>query len=196
MEDHKITRQLLHLVIGIVILIGLLLVERPLSLIILFVVFLVSVLLAILSRKIKIPGLYSVITRLEQREDEKKFPGKGFIFFLAGCLLTVKLFSPDIALASIAVLTFGDPIANITRRALTKKPKRGKHLIGNIFGLIVSFFFAMIFISPVYAGIAAFIGMAAELIYIKLGQSQTDDNLIIPLAAGTAVYFFKYIFGA
>jgi len=193
MEKNRIARQLLHMFIGIVVILGLIFVSKPLSLYILFVVFLISVLLSILSRKIKVPLLHFFITHVERAEDEKMFPGKGLIFFLAGCLLTAKLFTPDIALASIAILTFGDPVANLTRRAFTKKqPKRGKHLVGNIFGFVISFIAAMIFIAPLYAFVASFIGMAAELIYIKLGQSQTDDNLIIPLAAGTAVFIVKH----
>jgi len=187
-------RQILHMLIGTIIIIGLLLVPRPLSIILLFIIFLVSVLFSILARKNKVSIVDFFIKNIERKNDEISFPGKGFIFFFAGCLLAVKLFPLDIALASIAILTFGDSIANMTRKVYPIK-NNGifKNFAGSFVGLVVSFFAALIFVSPIYAGIAAIIGMLAESVYIRLGQSNADDNIIVPLAAGTALYVLRFL---
>ncbi len=173
---------------------GLLLVPRPLSTIILFIIFLISVLFSIIIKKKGFFLTNVFLKNFEIKPDEVSFPGKGFIFFFAGCLLAVKLFPLDIALASIAVLTFGDPIANMARKVYKgKKSRLFKNLAGSFVGLVVSFFAALVFVSPVYAGIAAIVGMLAESIYIKLGQGNADDNIIIPLAAGTALYVLRFL---
>ncbi|UCD20751.1 MAG: hypothetical protein JSW08_03180 [archaeon] len=193
--EHQVLRQVLHMIIGAAVIVGLLLVPRPLSLIILFGIFLIAVLLSLLSRKWKIPGVNYFLSTIG-KEDEKKFPGKGFIFFLAGCLIAVKLFPIDIALAAIVVLTFGDSIANLTRKLLVRKSKRlFKNFKGSIVGLVVSFFVALLFVPVAYAGVAAVIGMLSESVAIKLGEGEADDNLIIPLAAGTALYVLRFVFG-
>jgi dolichol kinase len=51
----------------------------------------------------------------------------------------------------------------------------------------------MIFVDPIYAIIAAVFGMTAEAISIKLGEEEADDNFIIPLVAGTAVFLARFI---
>ncbi|MEM4703170.1 MAG: hypothetical protein QXP53_01665 [Candidatus Pacearchaeota archaeon] len=195
MPDKKITRQILHMIIGTLIIIGLILVERPLSLVILFLSFLAAVLLSLLARKIKIPIIICLTNKLGKK-DEEKFPGKGLIFLLAGCLLTAKLFPLDIALASIAVLTFGDPTTCLARKALTKKPYKKDRVFkgfAGIIGLVVSFFVAFFFVSSLYAAVAAIAGMLAESIAIKVGQNDADDNLIVPLASGTVLYLLRFL---
>lgn len=192
MQDKNIPRQILHMLVGTIIIIGLLLVPRPLSLIILFLIFLISVLFSILAKKIRIPIINELITKLGKKGEEK-FPGKGFVFLIAGCLLTAKLFPLDIVLASVAVLTFGDPTASLARKALTKKFHKGFKGFAGILGFVTSFFAALLFISPLYAAVAAIIGMLVESLAIKLGQSDADDNLIVPLAAGTALYVLRFL---
>jgi len=192
--QSRVGRQLFHMVMGILIILGLIFVPRPTSLIILFILLVISLILAIFLRRFKIPFINYFIDRLEKKGDEKKFPGKGFIFLLAGSLLVAKLFPMDIALASIAILTFGDATANLTRKAIPIK-KRGifKNMTGTLVGIIVSFFAALLFIIPLYAIIAAAIAMFVESLAIKLGESEADDNIIIPLVAGTVIYILKFI---
>lgn len=192
----KISRQLFHIVVGLTIILLILMFERETILIILFLAFLITVLISIISTKIKIPIVNWFIEQLE-RDSEKNFPAKGVIFFIAGCLLTFKLFSQDIALASIAVLTFGDAISTLAgflgQKYKHKPFSKFKTLHGTILGMVVSFLVALIFIEPLLALTAAIIGMIAEAISIKLGETEADDNLIIPLASGTACYLLRLI---
>lgn len=177
---------------GSIIIIGLLLVPRPLSLIILFLVFVIAVLMSILSLKIKIPVLNTILKKLGKKE-EAKFPGKGFIFFLAGCLLTAKLFPLDITLASIAVLTFADPTASLARKVLTKKSYKSFKGFPGVISCIVAFFVAFLFVPAIYALTATLSGTLVESFRIKLGQSEADDNLFVPLASGTSLYILRFL---
>jgi dolichol kinase len=49
---------------------------------------------------------------------------------------------------------------------------------------------ASLFVPFVYAFIAAIVALIAEILVIKLGEDPVDDNIIIPLVAGTILYLF------
>jgi len=192
----EIGRQLFHIICGVLVILLILMVQREMTLIILFLAFLLITLIAIISIKVKIPVIGWFIEKLE-RDKDRKLPVKGSIFFLAGCLLAFKLFSQDIALAAIAVLTFGDAISTLAgffgQKYKHKPFSRFKTLYGTIIGAVVSFLVALIFIEPLYAAVAAVFGMFIEALAIKLGETEADDNLIVPLAAGTACYLLRLI---
>jgi dolichol kinase len=75
----------------------------------------------------------------------------------------------------------------------TRPFSRYKSIYGTIIGATVSFLIALIFIEPLYALVAAVFGMFVEALSIKLGETEADDNLIVPLAAGTACYLLRLI---
>ncbi len=198
----EITRQIMHIILGLVIICIILLLGRDLSLIVLFIIFCMSILLSILIIFFRPISRYPVIrfflSHISRDYDRKKFPAKGLIFFLAGCVLVLKLFSLDIALASIIILTFGDSVSTLTglfgkARYNTRLFGRFKTIYGTLLGIIVSFLVVLIVIDIVYALIAAVFGMVAEAISIKLGEEEADDNLIIPVVAGTAVFLAKLV---
>ncbi|MCL6500520.1 MAG: hypothetical protein K6T16_00605 [Candidatus Pacearchaeota archaeon] len=194
-KNIEIARQFFHILVGCAILLLILTVQRDTVLISLFLLFLVSVLLSLIALKTRIPVVSRILEKADRESDLKVFPGKGFIFFIAGCLLTFKLFPQDIALASIVVLTFGDAISTLAGffgKRYTKKPfSKFKTAFGTLLGIAVSFLIALLFIGPIYALTASVIGMFAEALSIRLGEEEADDNLIIPLAAGTACYLLR-----
>lgn len=193
----ELGRQCFHIILGVIIILFIMLVDREIVLITLFLAFLLSILLSIISTRVRIPIISLFLEEFGREKENETFPGKGIIFFLAGVLLTFKLFTQDIALASIVVLTFGDSIATLAgffgRKYKTKPFNRFKTLYGTIIGMVVSFLIALIFIEPLYAATAAAFGMFAEALSIKLGETEADDNLIVPLAAGTACYLLRLI---
>lgn len=196
----EITRQVMHIIIGLVIIGIILLLEREIALIVLFIAFCLSILFSlfiVFFRPVSaFPLIRFFLYHLSRDYDRRKFPAKGLIFFFAGCVLVLKLFQNDIALASIVVLTFGDSISTLTglfgRAKYNAKPfSKFKTIYGTLLGIIVSFLIALIFIDIFYAFIAAVFGMIAEAVSIKLGEQEADDNFIIPLVAGTAVFLTK-----
>jgi len=196
-KNLELYRQPFHLIFGIFVLLFLYFISKEIVLITLFILFLVSVLFSIISMNFKVPIISFFLEKMGREKKLEQFPGKGFIFFIAGCLLTIKLFPQNIALASIVVLTFGDSISTLAGflglKYKTRPFSRYKSIYGTIIGATVSFLIALIFIEPLYALVAAVFGMFVEALSIKLGETEADDNLIVPLAAGTACYLLRLI---
>jgi len=193
-SKFEFRRAVFHVLLGIAIIILALIFPHRVQWI-LFGILVVGIIISITSLKIKMPFIYRMIVLFEKPVYIEIFPGKGILFFIAGSLLALKLFSqqPGTALAAIAILTFGDSVSHIIGLAVGKiKHKRPfsefKNIEGTIAGIIVSFAAASFFVKPIYALIGAVIAMLAEAFTIRMGGDNVDDNLIIPLVAGTVIY--------
>jgi len=188
--SFEIRRALAHIVLGVAILCIAYLFDEAKW--ILFFALIFGLFLSLASLKFKIPVIHFFIEKFEKRQYLKTFPGKGILFFVAGCLIVLKLFSLQIALASIAILTFGDSVSHliglIGRRQSFLDPT--KNIEGTIAGILAATIFASFFIPLLYALIASVVAMLAETISFKLEGDNVDDNLIIPLVAGTILYLF------
>jgi phosphoserine phosphatase/dolichol kinase len=104
------------------------------------------------------------------------------IHFALGIAISLLIFPEPIRYVAITVLTLGDGGAHILgmKFGKTKLPfNKGKNIEGTIFGFILAFLGAMIFIDPARALIAAAVGMLVEGI-----PSPINDNLTIPLVTG------------
>jgi|SRR3989344_8325530 len=146
---------------------------------------------SILSIKIKIPIIHFLLKNFER---EKDFPFKGMLFFLSGCLITMKLFTKDIALASIMILTLGDSTSFLFGAFLGKikfKLNNLKNLEGIIAGIVFGFLGSLFFVTPIEGFFSSSISMIIEGAGLKLGVNDLDDNLIIPLVAGTVIYLIR-----
>ncbi len=188
----EIRRQAFHICLGLIIVV--LLINNILNSLILFVILLIGILLSILSKKFKIPVIYSFLKIFERKATLKTFPGKGTISFLIGCLLVLQLFDRDIALASIIVLTFGDSVSHLFGWHMGRKKHPlncFKSIEGNIAGAITGFIGAMFFISPLPALLASFGAMTAEAVELKMNNRIIDDNIIVPLVAGTIIHLIR-----
>jgi dolichol kinase len=178
-------RKILHIVIGVIIILMAIFVSQA-KWILLYAVIL-GIILSIASLYIKIPVLNFFLENFERPHYRKVFPGKGLLFFVAGSLLVLKIFPPNIALASIAILTFSDPFFSFDKRVFRGMLKI-KNLRSLLLGLIAGTLAASFFISPLNALVAAVFAAIMESIAIFLGSDQVDDNIIIPLSAGTILY--------
>jgi dolichol kinase len=193
MKGHKeILRKLCHILFGVLIVAGLRIIEQSIFIRLLLILFLFLILVTIVNLKYEIKLLDKI-----GKESEKKFPLKGAIFFLVSTALVILLFPRDIALAAIIVLTFGDSVSYMAgffgAKYKVNPFRKWKSLFGTFCGMVVAFLFAIIVIDPLSAAIGAFFGMIAEAISIKLGETDADDNLVVPLAAATAIYFLNRI---
>ncbi|MCX6741786.1 MAG: hypothetical protein NTX24_01255 [Candidatus Pacearchaeota archaeon] len=193
MNDNKeILRKLIHILFGLLIVAGLQTIEQSIFIRLLLVLFLFTVFITVVNLRYKIKILEKV-----GKDSEKKFPLKGAIFFLVGAAIVILLFPRDVAMASILVLTFGDSVSYLAGFFGAKYKinpfRKWKSLFGTFCGMVVAFLFAIIVIDPLSAAVGAFFGMVAEAISIKLGETDADDNLVVPLAAATAMYFLNKI---
>ena len=104
------------------------------------------------------------------------------IFYAFGIILSLILFSPQIAYVSIATLTLGDASAALFGKKFgrTRFPfNRAKSVEGSLFGFIIAFLGATLFIDPIRAFIGAITGMIVESL-----PTPISDNIIVPLVTG------------
>ena len=194
LDIFELRREIIHMITGISIVLAVLFV--PYAELIGFILLILGGFISFLATQYPIPGV-SYCLCLFERECNSTFPGKGVIFFFIGSLISLQLFPRNIALASILILTFSDPIshfvgANFGKTVLFNKRK---YIEGTIVGIIVGGIFASFFINPLIAFAGAFVAMFLEAIEIAMAEKTVDDNLLIPLAAGTVMYLVSLRLG-
>lgn len=195
-QNKKIGRTILHIILGIIILLSIQYYSNTRW--ILFYLLIISSILSFLSYFYRIPIVSLFLDRFELEKHRKTFPGKSFIFFLAGSLLAIKLFPQNIALASIAILTFADPVSHFASKIgkiRYKKPfNENKTLESTLISIFVAFLASSFFINWKYALIASIIAMFSEALVIKIWEDYIDDNYLVPLIAGTVALLAQKLF--
>ena len=166
----RMRRAFLHILVGVIILFLAAYYSETRWL--LFYVLLISIFLSFLSFFVKIPIVNFFLENFELERHKKVFPGKSFLFFLAGSLLVIKLFPHNVALASIAILTFADPIsyfASIGDKRYNKKPFNSmKNIYGTLISIIIAVVVASFFVPIKYEVLAGIFSMLAEAFVIKI----------------------------
>ena len=190
----EIKRQLFHLISG-VILVGLIyydILDYKVALVILVLL----VILGLIIKKIKVPMMYEFFKMLDRPKDFEKLPGKGAIFYMIGVSLALFLFPKDIAMASIIIMALGDSIAPIIGQygSIESPWNKKKYIEGSVGGGVVAFIGALLFVSPLEAGLAVVAAMIIEGIDLKFGVNQLDDNIVMPLIAGAVILILRMFF--
>lgn len=193
-ERLELKRQLFHILLGIVI--SLLYYFDLIDALMVFVVVVLGSFLCFLCKKVKIPVIEFFLRHFEREEQRKIFPGRGVLFYFIGVLLVMKLFPKDIALASILVLALGDSMSHFfgkyfgrTRNIFNRRSR--KLLEGTVAGTLAGFLGALVFVPFPEAFLGSLGAMAAEALHFELNQHQVDDNLVVPLVAGTIMYLIR-----
>lgn len=188
-------RQLVHILLGLLV-IFLALKDRNLTLWILLALILFGVLLSLLHLKFRFKTAEFLLKGFEREKYRERFPFKGALFFLTGCLLVLKIFSFDIALASIAILTFSDSVSHIIglygRRS--NPLNTAKNIEGAVSGFVAGTIAGAFFVPLLLALAASAASMFAEALSFKLQGEDVDDNVIIPLVAGTVIFLLQKFF--
>ena len=191
----EVNRKLLHMFLGVVLvallMFGIVGKEH------LFGLLVVMLVLSMLSKKYNIPIISWLLRNFEREDYVKKFPGRGFIFYIIGSLLVLVFFPMDIAMPAILILAFADSIGHLfgIRYGKRKHPYvKTKFVEGWIAGLIAGFIAAFVFVPWHEALAASFFAMLVEGIEVKIGAEEVDDNLIIPLVAAIAIWSVRYFF--
>lgn len=186
-EKLERRRQIFHLFFGT--LIVLLYNIKVLSINILFVIFLIGFIVSFASIRYKIPGINWFLRKFERKEDINKSPGKGSLMYLTGILVTLLLFEEKIALAAIMILAVGDSVSHMVGKYFGKyKFRSSKHIEGTIAGIFFASITASIFVNPQLAFIGSAVAMLTEAVELRI-----DDNLVIPVIAGLAIYLAQAI---
>jgi len=194
-RNIELKRKSLHLLLGVILVI--LLMYGTITKTHIFFLTITMLILSVLSKRYKILGVNWVLQNFDRDRDIKKFPAKGFIFYLIGVLLVLQFFPLDIALPSILVLAFADSIGHLFGIKFGKKRHpfvSTKFIEGWIAGFIAGFIAASILI-PWYEALAAsFFAMLVDGIEVKIGADEIGDNIIMPLVAATAIWSVRFLF--
>ena len=183
----ELRRQIAHIVIGFTSIIGIqsgLITTRDIGFIFLGGLFL---LLAYKKYPDKIPIVTPLLSFFERKKDRLNFPGKGSFFLILGIFLSLVLFSQQIALTAIAILSIGDAVTNIVGRYFgeIENPLNPKKTIeGSLVGFFFSLAIASFFVSFWPAFFASAGAIFVESLRLKVGNLEIDDNVVIPLTAG------------
>lgn len=183
-------RQCLHAALGMIIALlvyyGLL---RPVGL---FLIVVISGLVSILHKRIRLPFFSWFLDSFERDGQKVSFPGKGMFFLFVGSLLSIQLFDRDIALASIMILALGDSVSHLFGAKFGRLRnifnwRSNKWYEGTLAGILAGFLGAVLFVGPITAFLGSSAAMAAEVVKIDFNDNTLDDNLVVPLVAGTAM---------
>ncbi len=103
-------------------------------------------------------------------------------WYIVGCLFAVALFPPEIAIASILVLAIADPLASYIGRRWGRIPFGTGTVEGTAVFALTAFALLALQVPP---GPAA--GAALSTALLERAPWPLDDNLVIPVTAGTAL---------
>ena len=122
-----------------------------------------------------------LISMLRLHEMDGKYTGATWLFI--GSTLTVAIFPKEIAVISLIYMCIGDTVAGLVGRKFGKMKFYDKTIEGSLAGLIVcllSGYLVQLSLPLVVVFSGAFAAMFIELLPISI-----DDNLSVPLFAGT-----------
>src|SRR3989338_2983177 len=194
LTTQEINRKLFHIVVGIITVA--LIYYEILSPLAIFLLIIIGTIISFLAKRVHIPVISWFLDRFERPDERHTFPGRGVIFFFVGVLLVLKLFDKDIALASIMILSLGDSVSHLFGAQFGQiknifNGKSKKLLEGTIIGTMTGFLGAMFFVPIPEAFLGSLIAMIAEVIQIDFNEQTVDDNLIVPLVAGTVMFLLR-----
>ncbi len=157
--------------------------ERGLSLLGLGV--LLAVLLSLDALRLTAPHLNRLFFRqfqaLVSPREEKRIASS--TWYVLGGLLLVGVFPLPVAVSAILVLALADPTASYMGRRWGKRKLGSGTVLGSSVFLLVALLVLTPFLGVPRAALAAAITAVVEALPIPL-----DDNLTVPLAAGTAAW--------
>ena len=138
------------------------------------------------------------------RSDEHKNIG-GHVFFFLGAFICVLIFPKSIAVASILMLSAGDAASGVAFAAISEQksnnPPHKKPFLVMFVMFIVSFTAGYIFFRlihhpfPVIFALSGSVGATiAESFPIRIFNYRINDNITIPLLAGSLMLLLRFAF--
>ena len=188
----EVKRQLVHILVGIVIVT--LLYFELIDAMILFSIGVMGFVLSFLCKKHKVPIISRLLKMLDREKDLKSFPGKGLVFYVFGAFLAVLIFEKDIAMAAVMILAFGDSVSRLVGPyGYLKHPFHSeKFLEGVIAGAFAATLGAMFFVPFLQAFSASVVAMLLEGADFEIKNFKIDDNLMIPVVAGFVMFLIGF----
>lgn len=142
----------------------------------------------------KFPLLGQILSLFDRPRDHN-FPGRGAFYFCLGVFLTFSLFQKEninIAYAAILILAVGDSLNHLFAGQVHKYGlpwNRRKNVVGIITGVAMGTVAAQFFVPFFPALVASTIAITAETVPWRIGKFYLDDNISVPLLAGSIIWF-------
>ncbi|HBB03052.1 MAG: phosphatidate cytidylyltransferase [Candidatus Peregrinibacteria bacterium GW2011_GWF2_38_29] len=185
-EDLEVRRQILHFAVGF--LIAGMVFYNFLDWKIFTAILAFGIGFSLFLKYVKIPIFHAFHCMFDRECDIKKFPGRGLIFMFAGSFAAYMLFPKNIAIASILTLAIGDSLTNIFGKYCGKIVSpfdKSKNIEGTIIAFFITALGIIKFVSFQQAIVATLLAMLIEMVPIRVWKIKIDDNLLIPIVAGT-----------
>jgi dolichol kinase len=132
--------------------------------------------------------------------DEVRIPYMGAFWFYLSCGAVILFFPANIALASCAMLAFGDSLSTIIGTRLGKHRIFGRKSVeGSVTFFAASFFISLFFVGPVLSFLGAVVATFSEILpdteYFRKYKEREliNDNLTIPVITGIAMILFTFV---
>jgi dolichol kinase len=185
MEKLELRRQVFHLVFGIAIVV--LLYYGLIRLFHLIALLVTGTVIALIATRWRIPIVAWGLDTFERKD--VTFPGQGAIFYMIGSILSVILFEERIAYASILILAVGDSIGPVIGKTYgrMRSPLNRRYIEGVLAGIVTASLSVWIFVPLLHAFVASAASLLVEALELKFFHKIMDDNIYIPLIAGTVL---------
>lgn len=136
----------------------------------------------------RLPVVGQILDRFDRPGD--LLPGIGIITFFLGTLLSFLIFPKMVAIAGVAVMTFGDPMASIVGMSFGnhRYPLNSRKTIeGTLAFVLVSLAVLVPMVGPIWGAVGAIGGALVESVRIPSGWP-INDNVTVPLGASLAIW--------
>jgi len=190
-ENISIRRKIFHMVLGTIFILSML-AYGDLRWFFLLVLGL-GILLSFVQEKRPLPVISWFLNRYDKEGDE--VPGQGPLTFFLGSLIVWFIFPEDVAVISMIVLAFGDPLAFLGGMMIggPRLPWNGsKTFAGLITFMLVPILLISFLYNPIYGAVAVVAGGVAETLCLP-EKVLTDDNFLVPVSTAVIVWLVSVL---
>ena len=192
--EKETRRALFHIALSFMLVSFHYFVNEALAILLYTATIIVGFVLSLISKKHDVPLLSHFIRCFDNKDAD--FPGKGAFFYLIAATLSLIIFTPNVAYASIIFLGVADGTAKLVgRNGKFKYHYSSKTIEGSVAGACAGIAItAFFFIPPLIAVIAGILTMVIESFD---HPSFLDDNLVTPLVFGMIAQYLAsaFVFG-
>ncbi len=134
-----------------------------------------------------VQNIYNIFFDIVTRDFEKKrFTGASYVFL--SIVLVTLLFDTRIAVASLLIMSFSDPVASLIGRTYGNFSILNKSLEGCISFFLVSVIVLVSLNFP--ADVVLYVSIFCTLVELLSNKIQVDDNLLVPLSCAIMLFIF------
>jgi dolichol kinase len=191
-EGISVRRKIFHMLLGTVFILSML-ANRDLRWFFLAVLAF-GIGLSFIQERRPLPVISWFLDRYDKKGDE--VPGQGPLTFFLGSVMVWFIFPEDIAVISLLVLAFGDPLAFLGGMMIggPRLPwNKDKTYAGLLSFMVVPMLLISVLYNPIFGALAVITGGVAETLCLP-EKVLTDDNFLVPASTAMVVWILSILF--